>query len=114
MTRPGALKLRYVSIRCGGIELSNAWNWYVPSRLTAEMNKVLNMSETPFGLAVKGLAFTRRVEHGFAPAVPPGIIFQQRALLLRGRDHMPFAYVLENYTENNRRLSEATRTRDPR
>ncbi len=48
------------------------------------MNKVLNTSETPFGLAVKGLAFTRRVEHGFAPTLPPGIIFQQRALIAEG------------------------------
>ncbi|UYH50635.1 hypothetical protein N5W20_05780 [Candidatus Kirkpatrickella diaphorinae] len=110
--RLDALKLRHVSIRCGGIELSNAWNWYVPSRLTAEMNKMLDTSETPFGLAVKNLAFTRQVEHGFAPALPPGFIFQQRALLLRGLDHVPFAFVLENYTENNRRLTGATRTDD--
>lgn len=101
VTRLDAFKLRHVSIRCGEIELSNAWNWYVPSRLSAEMNKRLNTSETPFGLAVKNLAFTRRVEHGFAPTLPPGMILQQRALLLRGHDHMPFAFVLENYTENN-------------
>jgi len=110
VTRLDALKLRHVSIKCGEIELSNAWNWYVPSRLSAEMNKLLDTTETPFGLAVKSLAFTRRVEHGFAPTPPPGMILQQRALLLRGRDHMPFAFVLENYTENNQRPSEVTRT----
>lgn len=103
VTRLDALKLRHVSIRCGGIELSNAWNWYVPSRLSAEMNRLLDTSETPFGLAVRNLAFTRQIEYGYAPTLPPGIILQQRALLLRGRDHMPFAFVLENYTENNQR-----------
>ncbi|MEE8658582.1 hypothetical protein [Sorlinia euscelidii] len=71
VTRLDALKLRHVSIKCGEIELSNAWNWYVPSRLSAEMNKLLDTTETPFGLAVKSLAFTRRVEHGFAPTPPP-------------------------------------------
>lgn len=104
-----ALKRRHVSIRCGVIELSNAWNWYVPSRLTPEMNVLLDKTETPFGLVTRSLNFSRESETGFPVTLEPGIILQHRALLYRGRDHTPFAYVIENYTEKNLPLS-ATET----
>ena len=35
--------------------LSEADNWYVPSRLTGEMNRVLETTAAPFGKAVMDL-----------------------------------------------------------
>jgi hypothetical protein len=40
--------------------LSEADNWYVPGRLTVEMNRALDTSEEPFGKVVKPLGFQRR------------------------------------------------------
>ena len=41
------VKYRRVQLRCGNWVLSEADNWYVPSRLTAEMNRLLETTETP-------------------------------------------------------------------
>jgi len=51
---------RRVRLKCGEHVLSEAENWYVPSRLTAEMNRLLAETDTPFGRAVKTLNFRRR------------------------------------------------------
>jgi hypothetical protein len=40
--------------------LSEADNWYVPSRLTAQMNEALNTSDVAFGRAIQALQFRRR------------------------------------------------------
>ncbi|RYD97096.1 MAG: hypothetical protein EOP61_17105, partial [Sphingomonadales bacterium] len=50
---------RRVRLACGDEILSEADNWYVPARLTAEMNDAL-AGETPFGVAVRALAPDRR------------------------------------------------------
>ena len=50
---------RHVQLTCGDEVLSEADNWYVPSRLTPEMNAAL-AGDTPFGVAVKPLAPSRR------------------------------------------------------
>ncbi len=53
------IRYRRVRLACGTHVLSEADNWYVPSRLTPEMNRVLETSDTPFGKAVAALHFTR-------------------------------------------------------
>ena len=53
------IRYRRVRLACGSHVLSEADNWYVPSRLTPEMNRVLETSDTPFGKAVAALHFTR-------------------------------------------------------
>lgn len=53
------VRYRRVRLACGAHVLSEADNWYVPSRLTPEMNHVLDTSDTPFGTAVAALHFTR-------------------------------------------------------
>ena len=51
---------RRVQLTCGTHVLSEADNWYVPSRLTAEMNQRLDTTDEPFGKVVKALGFQRR------------------------------------------------------
>ncbi|MEO5625709.1 MAG: hypothetical protein ABIQ70_06865 [Dokdonella sp.] len=51
---------RHVQLMCGEHVLSEADNWYVPSRLTAEMNHRLEGSDEPFGKVVRTLEFQRR------------------------------------------------------
>src|SRR6202521_2329806 len=43
------IRYRRVRLLCGTVVLSEADNWYVPSRLTAEMNKVPDRTDLPFG-----------------------------------------------------------------
>lgn len=54
------VRYRHVQLTCGDHVLSDADNWYVPSRLTAEMNQVLDTTETPFGKVVAPLGPTRQ------------------------------------------------------
>ena len=54
------IRYRRVRLRCGEHVLSEADNWYVPSRLTPEMNKALESSDIAFGRAVQALHFQRR------------------------------------------------------
>ena len=49
------VKYRHVQLVWGDQILSEADNWYVPSRLTVEMNRVLETTATPFGKAVMDL-----------------------------------------------------------
>ena len=53
------IRYRRVRLLCGSHVLSEADNWYVPSRLTPEINHLLETSDTPFGKAVASLHFTR-------------------------------------------------------
>ena len=48
------LRYRRVRLACGAHILSEADNWYVPARLTPEMNQVLDTSDVAFGRAVQG------------------------------------------------------------
>jgi chorismate-pyruvate lyase len=54
------LRYRRVRLKCGTRVLSEADNWYVPARLTAEMNQALDTSDIAFGRAVQALQFRRR------------------------------------------------------
>jgi chorismate-pyruvate lyase len=50
---------RRVKLHCGSHVLSEADNWYVPSRLTADMNQALDHSDVAFGRAIQALHFQR-------------------------------------------------------
>jgi len=54
------LKYRRVQLYCGAHLLSEADNWYVPGRLSAAMNQLLEQTDTPFGKVVLPLAPYRR------------------------------------------------------
>src|SRR5215212_12238755 len=41
------VRYRRVELHCGAHLLSEADNWYVPARLTAEMNALLDATDTP-------------------------------------------------------------------
>jgi hypothetical protein len=114
------VKYRRVELRCGSLVLSEADNWYVPRRLTPEMNTLLETSETPFGKAVQPLQPYRRTfavtllwsplpagwEQQRRPngtsgdraqaLVLPRELFEHRAILYTV-DHHPFAEVHEQY-----------------
>ena len=58
--QPGQqVRYRHVQLSCGGKVLSEADNWYVPDRLTPDMNRLLDQTDTPFGRAVRDLNFRR-------------------------------------------------------
>ena len=113
------VKFRHVELRCGDRILSEADNWYVPSRLTAEMNRQLR--PTPFGRAVADLKPFRQtfaaemlwkpLDDGWEQRPPtadhpqqaltiPLKIFQHRALLYTS-DLKPISEVDETYTSEN-------------
>ncbi|HWG70518.1 MAG TPA: hypothetical protein VN692_13980 [Steroidobacteraceae bacterium] len=53
------VRYRRVRLLCGAAALSEADNWYVPGRLTAAMNELLDSTDTPFGKVVRALHFQR-------------------------------------------------------
>ena len=114
------VRYRNVRLRCGELVLSEADNWYVPARLTPEMNRLLETTDTPFGVAVQSLHFQRHtlsVELLWQPlparwemkAWMPGAaagdlcfplhVLQHRALLTLP-DGTPISEVVETYTSN--------------
>ncbi|PKU25667.1 hypothetical protein [Telmatospirillum siberiense] len=111
------VKYRRVQLLCGERLLSEADNWYVPGRLTAEMNRLLETTNTPFGKAVLALEPTRQtfaasllwspLPGGWesaavsqapqaAPLTIPDALFEHRAVLYT-RDKVPFSEVDEVY-----------------
>ena len=111
------IRLRRVELMCGEAVLSRADNWYLPDRLTQRMNSTLNTTETPFGVVVAPLAFQRRtlssrllfspLPPGWeartdlefdAPATPPPLVLQHRAVL-QTPDGRPFSLLVETYTD---------------
>ena len=59
VTTAEPIRYRRVRLTCGSRVLSEADNWYVPGRLTAEMNRILDTTDTAFGRAVQALHFQR-------------------------------------------------------
>jgi chorismate-pyruvate lyase len=112
------LRYRHVQLTCGTHVLSEADNWYVPARLTPEMNRELDETDTPFGKVVKPLGFQRRtlsadllwepLPHGWelqpahapreraAPTLPHELL-RHRAVLYTAAQQ-PFSAVVETYT----------------
>ncbi|MBL8554867.1 MAG: hypothetical protein JNL41_11360 [Phenylobacterium sp.] len=110
------IRLRRVELACGETVLSRADNWYLPGHLTTEMNAALETTQTPFGVAVRALAFQRRTRlarllfdplpYGWEALAPAGLdealcvpadVLQHRALL-QTSDGRPFSLLVETYT----------------
>lgn len=111
------LRFRQVQLACGDVVFSSAENWYAPARLTPEMNRALDETQTPFGVVVAPLNFKRRrlaqtylfeplpedwekrprSDFDAAPSPPPHVL-QHRAVLMTP-DGPAFSLVVENYTE---------------
>jgi len=89
---------RRVSLACGRRVLSQADNWYLPSRLTAGMNATLETTDTPFGQVVAPLGFHRVTLGAVRPRSPPpgAPIFDISAVLVAA-DGRPFSVVRESY-----------------
>jgi hypothetical protein len=114
------VRYRQVRLSCGGHVLSEAENWYVPGRLTPDINHVLETTDTAFGRAAKSLNFHRRTlaatllwsplpehweiqniskdEHAAdALAVPHHVL--QHVAVLSLPDGQPISQVIETYTD---------------
>lgn len=87
---------RRVKLACGIHVLSEADNWYVPSRLMGGMNDTLDHSDTPFGTVVKPLGFHRNTISADAPGQANAILTVKALLLTQAE--VPFSLVVENYT----------------
>ena len=114
---------RRVQLTCGDQVLSEADNWYLPNRLTPDINRQLTETDTPFGRAIRPLGPSRRtlastllwpvLPEGWermpsgqlgawaeaAPALaydPATSLFENRALVLR-QDGKPISEVRETY-----------------
>ena len=98
------VRYRRVRLVCGSSVLSEADNWYVPARLTPEMNRELETTDVPFGRVVRTLAPSRRNLYATeiwtpAAAVPaPADPLFSVAAVLSTREGMPFCEVSETYT----------------
>jgi len=109
---------RHVELSCGGHVLVEADNWYVPSRVGAEIDHVLTTTDTPFGRAVQSLKPNREnlsvdilwkpLPDGWELEPPPPDkpgqelampwhLFQHRAVIYDG-EHVPFSEVREIFT----------------
>jgi chorismate-pyruvate lyase len=127
------IRYRRVRLRCGTHVLSEADNWYVPSRLTPEMNRQLEATDIAFGRAVQALKFRRRTlsaELLWSPlprgwemgAALPGLgagslavptqLLQHRAVLTLP-DGTPFSEVVETYTSEVLAFPEPARPASP-
>ena len=115
-----AVRYRHVQLSCGTLLLSEADNWYVPDRLSAQMNHLLETTDTPFGTVVRDLHFQRHTlsarllwmplpadwEMNALPAAPasatlviPAQVLEHRAILSLP-DGTPISEVVETYSGN--------------
>jgi hypothetical protein len=115
------VRYRRVSLRCGEVELSEADNWYVPGRLSADMAQRLDQTDEPFGKVVQPLHFQRHTQSAqllwsplpegwemqqnaasatkHHPLTIPATVLEHRAVLALP-DGTPFSEVVETYTSN--------------
>jgi hypothetical protein len=112
------VRYRRVQLACGEHVLSEADNWYVPSRLTAQMNTILDTTDQPFGKVVQDLHFRRQtisadllwspLPKGWemdaplpvpqaGPLAIPHEVLRHRAVLYTAANE-PFSLVVETYT----------------
>jgi hypothetical protein len=120
ITPADAVRYRRVKLMCGALVLSEADNWYVPGRLTPEMNKLLDTTDSPFGVVVRSLHFQRHTLSANLLWLPlpagwemnpsardavaadqpmPSKLLEHRAVLTLP-DGTPFSEVVETYTDN--------------
>jgi hypothetical protein len=92
------IRYRHVRLMCGTHKLSEADNWYRPSQLTPDMNRILDQTDTPFGAAVRPLNFHRNTLAADT-TTDPQVPLQIRALLLTAKE-VPFSLVVENYSRD--------------
>lgn len=90
------LGYRRVKLTCGSHVLSEADNWYVPDRLTPDMNHALETTDVPFGTVVKPLNFHRKTIRMEA-LTEPAHSLRVTAQLVTGKGQ-PFSVVIENYS----------------
>jgi hypothetical protein len=90
------VRYRRVRLSCGDQVLSDADNWYVPARLTAGMNDILDHTDTSFGTVVKPLGFQRQTL-GTEDLHDGRHVLRVRALLVT-QQGLPFSLVQENYS----------------
>jgi hypothetical protein len=83
------VRYRRVNLLCGTVVLSEADNWYVPHRLTPEMNKLLETTDTPFGKAVKALNFQRHTLSSKLLWLPLPEGWEMKASSLKGDANLP-------------------------
>ena len=114
------VRYRHVQLVCGSLVLSEADNWYVPARLTPEMNHLLETTDAPFGAVVRELHFQRHTlsarllwtplpagwemnaqsaDQGSEQIAVPAEVLEHRAVLSLP-DGTPFSEVVETYTGN--------------
>lgn len=119
VTATALVRYRRVELRCGDHVLSEAENWYVPGRLTPDMNRLLETTEVPFGRIVQPLHFWRHLlearllwsplppdwdDGGKAAPLGPVTWPDARSAVLRHRavlvlpDGDPISEVIETYT----------------
>jgi len=111
------VRYRRVKLACGGHVLSEADNWYVPARLTPEMNHILDTTDQPFGKVVAALHFRRETKsaetlwhalpdgweisqslpRASRPLAIPDQVLRHKAVLYDGQGR-PFSLVVETYT----------------
>ncbi|WP_027174260.1 hypothetical protein [Methylobacterium sp. 10] len=99
-----AVRYRHVRLSCGGHVLSQAENWYVPARLTTEMNLLLDVTEAPFGRVVhtlfpkrRNLRLLRLWPRDAGVPGPSDLVFAIEAIL-SDRSGRPICEVSETYT----------------
>jgi chorismate-pyruvate lyase len=119
ITAADPVRYRRVKLMCGALVLSEADNWYVPGRLTPEMNKLLDTTDSPFGVVVRALHFQRHTLSSTLLWLPlpagwemnatsardagadqpiPSKLLEHRAVLTLP-DGTPFSEVVETYTD---------------
>jgi len=119
VTATEPVRYRRVRLRCGKQVLSVAENWYVPGRLSLNMNRQLETTDVPFGRVVQSLHFSRHILEAtllWSP-LPPGWdvehsgiphrlltwpdaqsqVLRHRAVLVLP-DGRPISEVVESYT----------------
>jgi chorismate-pyruvate lyase len=123
------LGYRRVRLHCGAHVLSEADNWYVPSRLTAPMNEALNNTDIAFGRAIQALQFRRRTlsatllwaplpegwemaasgagVHAAKLTIPPFVL--QHTAMLALPDGTPISALTETYTSEVLAFPQPTR-----
>lgn len=122
-----AVRYRHVRLVLDGHVLAEADNWYVPSRLSAAMNRQLDSSDMPFGKVIQSLGFQRQTlqAHVLWPqprdasqaSEAPGIddaqalpehVLRHRAVLY-DRDMRPISFLTESYTRQVLALTSSLR-----
>ena len=85
---------RHVRLECMGILLSQADNWYVPARLTPQMQSQLAGTKTPFGAVIQPLR-PRRINRLIK--FEGGAVLFEHEGLVTAADGRPLALVRERY-----------------